>query len=49
MDFRHHFVLSLLEFFDALAETFGELRDALGTEKNQDCAKHNDQFSPAQT
>lgn len=49
MDFSHYFVLSLFEFFNALAKTFGEFRDALGAEKNQDSAENNDQFAPAQT
>ena len=37
-----------LELFDALAETLGEFRDALGAKEHENRDQHDNQFRPAQ-
>src|SRR5207247_864435 len=42
-----HFPRAFFEFFDALAETAGQVRDPLGAEQQEDGKDHNDPFPTA--
>ena len=49
LEFLRDFVRSFLEFLDALAEAFGELRNSFCAEQNKNRNQDDDQFAAAQT